>query len=136
LAKQYDPSEETAIFNPLEITAGVEKEYVIPTLIIIEGPETGKIFPLVNNATFVGRDESAEITINDPSASRKHMLIEVDENHICCIDLHSTNGTFVNSQKINRIDIKEGDKIKVGNTCSNSLIKTVWIRNIRIRFIR
>lgn len=116
MSKTHDPSEETAIFNRREVLAGSEKKHVVPAIIIIEGPETGKIYPLVNSATFIGRDESSEITISDPAVSRKHMLVEVDENHICCIDLHSTNGTFVNSKKINKINLKEGDKVKVGNT--------------------
>jgi predicted signal transduction protein with EAL and GGDEF domain len=100
----------------MELADGAEKKHATPALIIIEGPETGKIFPIIKSATFIGRDESAEIAVNDPAVSRKHILVEADENHICCIDLHSTNGTFVNSQKINKINLKEGDKIKVGNT--------------------
>jgi diguanylate cyclase (GGDEF)-like protein len=92
------------------------QKQVIPALIIIQGVETGKILLLLKSANFVGREDSAEITINDPAVSRKHILIEVDEKHICCLDLGSTNGTYVNNERIEKRYLNEGDKIKIGNT--------------------
>jgi diguanylate cyclase (GGDEF)-like protein len=99
-----------------EITEGFAKKQAIPAFIIINGNETGKTLLLLESANFVGREESAEIIINDPAVSRKHLLVEVDEKHVCCIDLGSTNGTFVNNERITKKNLKEGDKIRLGNT--------------------
>src|SRR5262245_32345080 len=53
--------------------------------------------------------------------SRKHAKIITDDKTVSIQDLGSTNGTFVNGEKIRKVDLKDGDRILVGT----SIIKLV-----------
>ena len=55
--------------------------------------------------------------------SRKHAKITTDEKAVSIQDLGSTNGTFVNGEKIRKIDLKDGDRILIGT----SIIKLVYV---------
>jgi pSer/pThr/pTyr-binding forkhead associated (FHA) protein len=57
--------------------------------------------------------------------SRKHAKITTDEHSVSIQDLGSTNGTFVNGEKIRAVRLKEGDRILVGT----SIIKLVTANN-------
>lgn len=63
----------------------------------------------------IGRAEDADIIINDPFISSKHALIFKRGSKLVIQDLHSTNGTFLNSKKITRpLRLKENDEITLG----------------------
>src|SRR3954467_530881 len=70
-------------------------------LIIIRGTPQGHRFFLTQNEMTVGRDPTADISINDPSISRKHAKVNQEEGGVCLTDLGSSNGTFVNDKKVN-----------------------------------
>lgn len=78
----------------------------------------GDTYPLLGALTVLGRDASADITLEDPGISRKHAEIRVtyDGPHlvISVRDLGSTNGTYVNSERIDSRRLAEGDRITVG----------------------
>ena len=61
-----------------------------------------KKFPLRKASLTIGRGEENDLWMDDDFLSRKHLKVQVKENHIIINDLHSTNGTFVNHTKINR----------------------------------
>ncbi len=64
----------------------------------------------------IGRTSEADVTLDNPSISREHTLVEVDKkgrDHLT--DKGSTNGTWVNGKKINdRTLVTDKDEIKVG----------------------
>src|SRR3712207_7685536 len=53
--------------------------------------------------------------------SRKHAKITTDDRTVSIQDLGSTNGTFVNGEKIRKVELKDGDRILIGT----SIIKLV-----------
>jgi pSer/pThr/pTyr-binding forkhead associated (FHA) protein len=61
----------------------------------------------------VGR-EVGEILIKNPSVSARHMKIEKTGNTYTLSDLNSTNGTFVNDERVASRELKSGDMIAVG----------------------
>lgn len=62
----------------------------------------------------VGR-EVGDIMIKNPAVSARHMKIEKDGERFSVVDLGSTNGTFVNNEKITDVrELKHGDVITVG----------------------
>jgi len=68
----------------------------------------------------IGRDQSNDIVINEPRISRNHAIINVLENGTFEIkDLASTNGTFVNGERISQKIITSADKIEVANCLVN-----------------
>jgi len=65
----------------------------------------------------IGRDAANDIVIADSKVSRKHIQITSDNGHFMITDLGSTNGTFVNGQKIDgEAEIFAEDIVKIGNT--------------------
>jgi hypothetical protein len=80
----------------------------------------GERYPLMGAITVLGRDDSADIILDDPGISRRHSEIRVtnDGPHLVASirDLGSTNGTFLNSERITSGRLSDGDRITVGRT--------------------
>ncbi len=87
-----------------------------PTLIILDGTDTGKIFKLTLPVMSIGREDNTNICISDKAVSRKHCLLINTESSITLIDLESSNGTMINGKFIERKQLKNGDKITIGQT--------------------
>ena len=104
-----------------ELLSGRAEAVRTPTLTQITGPEPGKDYSLSlgGRAIFMGRDESAEIVIDDASVSRRHARIYLEgighSTSIVIQDLESTNGTFVNQKQIRRSRLEHGDRIHLGD---------------------
>ena len=73
----------------------------------------------------LGRGEDSDIIINDPEVSRKHSAIDIYENKFVIRDLESTNGTYLNDTRIKEDLLKEGDRIRIGNTLITFVVKTI-----------
>ena len=80
----------------------------------------GDRYPLMGAITVLGRDDAADVVLDDPGISRKHSEIRVtsDGPHLVTSirDLGSTNGTFVDGDRITSHRLEEGDRITVGRT--------------------
>jgi len=95
-------------------------------LIIISGPDMGKVYFIDKPSVVIGREEDADIWINSPHVSRKHAQIISKEDKIALLDLKSTNGTFVNLDPVSDTEQKilmDGDKILFGNINTKFLCK-------------
>ncbi|HEU5143852.1 MAG TPA: DUF3662 and FHA domain-containing protein [Dermatophilaceae bacterium] len=81
---------------------------------------TGDRYPLLGSLTTLGRDDSADIVVDDPGVSRRHSEIRVtnDGPHLVTSirDLGSTNGTFVNGDRITSTRLEDGDQVTIGRT--------------------
>ena len=77
-------------------------------------------YPLVGSLTVIGRDALADIVLDDPGISRRHSEVRVtnDGPHLVTSirDLRSTNGTFVNGERITSVRLQDGDRLTVGRT--------------------
>ena len=80
----------------------------------------GERYPLLGAITVLGRDDTADVILDDPGISRRHTEIRVtnDGPHLVTSirDLGSTNGTFVNSERITSRRLEDGDRLTVGRT--------------------
>ena len=67
----------------------------------------------------IGRGQENNIVVNDNKISRVHsQLIQDDNGNISVVDLNSTNGTYVNGQKLSTgaaVTLKKGDKVRIAN---------------------
>lgn len=80
------------------------------------GPQMGSRFALSGETVIVGRDFDCQIRLDDGSVSRRHALIQSEDNEHAVIDLQSTNGTFVNGWRVERRRLKDGDYLHTGNS--------------------
>ena len=73
-----------------------------------------KEIPLVKATLSIGRTPDNDVVIDNPAVSGHHARILVDGDHFQVEDMNSLNGTFVNSQRIRKSPLKDGDEILVG----------------------
>ena len=85
-------------------------------LVATTGPYTGTVFPVRNGAT-AGRDPQAEIALPaDTKTSRAHARFVYENSSFTVEDQGSTNGTYVNGQRITRQALAAGDTVTIGTT--------------------
>ncbi|MFH2008555.1 MAG: DUF4388 domain-containing protein [bacterium] len=90
----------------------------------ISGKYQGGEFPLhENREIIIGRSSELDMVLVEDMVSRKHSKISTMEGDLSIQDLGSTNGTFVNGERIKFSKLKEGDRILIGT----SIIKLVAV---------
>jgi hypothetical protein len=90
----------------------------------ISGKYQGGEFPLrMEREIVIGRSSDLDMVLVEDMVSRKHAKISTVGGQVVIQDLGSTNGTFVNGEKIKKVRLKEGDRILVGT----SIIKLVAV---------
>ncbi len=88
------------------------------TLKVLEGPYAGRDFTFDQHDTFlIGRSDNAHLYLpEDKFFSRHHCLLEIAPPRVFLRDLGSTNGTFVNHQRVAEAFLSNGDRIQGGAT--------------------
>ncbi|MFO7565974.1 MAG: FHA domain-containing protein [Enhygromyxa sp.] len=101
---------------PEDNAPGPESGDRVPCLEVLEGRKRGRVFPLQRTRAYViGRLPGAEIHIDDPGVSRRHVrLTRRDDGSIEVADMRSTNGLVVNGEKLERAPLREGDMLSLG----------------------
>jgi hypothetical protein len=90
----------------------------------ISGKYQGGEYPLGEMGELViGRSSDLDMVLIEDMVSRKHAKITLAPGQITISDLGSTNGTFVNGEKVKRSRLKEGDRILIGT----SILKLVGV---------
>ncbi len=83
--------------------------------IITKGPRAGEQIALSNLPLTIGRVEPADFIIEERSVSRNHLRVSLAEHGLVIEDLGSSNGTFVNSERIHGTRLlKNGDRVSLG----------------------
>lgn len=76
---------------------------------------SGTAYPLVRAVTRLGRGSDTDIRIEDPGASRNHC--EIVLGHPALVrDLNSTNGTYLDGQRVSQAEVVDGSTIQIGTT--------------------
>ena len=100
-------------------TSRPERSYALR---FISGKYQGGEFPLPESGEIViGRSSELDMVLVEDMVSRRHAKITVTDGQIFIQDLGSTNGSFVNGEKIKRSRLTEGDRILIGT----SIIKVI-----------
>ncbi|HUU02712.1 MAG TPA: FHA domain-containing protein [Myxococcota bacterium] len=83
----------------------------------ISGKYQGGMFPLrPNREIVIGRSSDLDMVLVEDMVSRKHAKITTGTSRVMIQDLGSTNGTFVNGEKVKKARVKEGDRILIGTS--------------------
>ena len=87
-----------------------------PRLVGLVGPVGGETFPLDAGPLSVGRDAANTLALTqDTTLSRQHARIENTNGTVCIVDAGSSNGTYVNGQKIAGTQtLRPGDELQIG----------------------
>lgn len=94
--------------------ASKQKQY---TLKFISGKYQGGEFPIAAGRELVlGRSNELDVVLVEDMVSRKHARISFTNDNLLIEDLGSTNGTFVNGEKVKRARLKEGDRVLIGTS--------------------
>jgi diguanylate cyclase (GGDEF)-like protein len=105
-------------------------------LIVLKGEELGRDFRLRRTSMLVGRNARADICLPDQGASWEHARIDYrgsgagSDTTFVLTDLASTNGLFVNSRRIDSAELRDGDKVQIGET----ILKFVVLDSIEAKF--
>lgn len=88
-----------------------------PHLTVVEpADQRGRTFPLADEVT-VGRAAGCQVTLDDTYASQLHARLFLRDGQILVEDLGSTNGTWLNRQKVTGpMVMQRGDQLQVGST--------------------
>jgi diguanylate cyclase (GGDEF)-like protein len=106
------------------------------SLIVLRGEEIGRDFRLRRSPMSVGRSTTADICLPDDGASREHARVDyrgtgrADDATFWVTDLGSTNHTFVNGERVDSVELRDGDKVRIGDT----ILKFVVLDGIEVSF--
>lgn len=83
-------------------------------LISTRGAVSGSRYLLDEDEITVGRDPSSDILLDDSTVSRTHAVFRRINGNYSVIDAGSLNGTYVNRQRVDSQELKNGDEIILG----------------------
>lgn len=85
------------------------------TLTILSGPGAGTKIPLVGGSATIGRAPEVDLQVLDSEVSRLHAKVTVRDGVAAIDDLHSSNGTYVNGERIlEHTTLRPADHIQIG----------------------
>jgi two-component system, cell cycle response regulator len=89
----------------------------VPAVIVYDGDEIGGLHSLTKDETIIGRTAACDIVIPESRVSRRHAVIRrvkpgADDFEV--VDLGSTNGTFVDGERVERLALEPGSKVAIG----------------------
>ncbi len=84
-------------------------------VVIISGDDAGATYPIKDSITF-GRAESNTVVLRDAKVSRQHAKIIQKGGEYILMDMNSSNGTFVNGERIEEYVLSNNDEFTIGDT--------------------
>jgi len=104
-----------------EVMSGASEDYLKISeyrrfsLAVIQGFNAGEIYAINKPKMMIGRSD-ADIIVKDLEASRQHARIDILGERVILRDLNSTNGTFVNEERISTVNLENQQEFRIGTT--------------------
>jgi pSer/pThr/pTyr-binding forkhead associated (FHA) protein len=83
-------------------------------LVVQRGPGSGSRFLLDQDVVTAGRHPDSEIFLDDVTVSRRHAEFHRQGESFTVSDVGSLNGTYVNRDRIDRVQLNDGDEVQIG----------------------
>ncbi|MDN4161945.1 FHA domain-containing protein [Nocardioides abyssi] len=83
-------------------------------LVVQRGPGSGSRFLLDSDVVTAGRHPESEIFLDDVTVSRRHAQFDRTGDTFTVSDVGSLNGTYVNRDRIDKVQLKDGDEVQIG----------------------
>ncbi|GAG00503.1 unnamed protein product, partial [marine sediment metagenome] len=84
-------------------------------LVMFKSNGQRKDLPLARPTTVIGRAEDCGLRIPLPNVSRRHCEVTISGDTIKAKDLGSSNGTYVNNERIDEVELSAGDHLLIGS---------------------
>ena len=106
----------TDYYSLLDFQPSINQEYFMEEWVVISNDRIIQRFIIKEGQMlFIGRGADADVAINNPSVSRKHASLELNNGFYFITDWHSTNGTWVNGVKITGTQqVPKSDLLAIG----------------------
>jgi pSer/pThr/pTyr-binding forkhead associated (FHA) protein len=121
---EQDPGDRTTVTFQVDAPVeGGEEEHTfdlddIPPgaglLVVTRGPIAGSRLALTKPTTTVGRHPDSDIFLDDITVSRRHAELDRGDDGFVVRDVGSLNGTYLNRERVERADVRNGDELQVG----------------------
>ncbi len=83
----------------------------------LKGPGAPRDLTLTRDEHVIGRSRSADLFVDSPELSRRHVQLTKDGNEYTVKDLQSRNGVFLNGVRVHSAVLRGGDELQMGNVC-------------------
>ncbi len=83
-------------------------------LVVQRGPSAGSRFLLDTDVVSAGRHPDSEIFLDDVTVSRRHAEFRRGDGGYSVADVGSLNGTYVNRDRIDEVELQGGDEVQIG----------------------
>src|SRR3712207_998376 len=84
---------------------------------ITSGANAGQTVDVTGNEFTIGRDAACDLTISDGKASRRHASLKaLPDGRATLVDLGSSNGTYVNGQRVQTAVLNGNEQVQIGDT--------------------
>jgi pSer/pThr/pTyr-binding forkhead associated (FHA) protein len=109
--------------DPLQDAPGPDDDIVVDLdeiaagtaiLVVRSGEEEGDYFVLSTAVTTIGRHAESTIVLDDITVSRRHSEIHQSDGRYLVKDAGSLNGTYVNQERVDVAELRQGDELQVG----------------------
>jgi pSer/pThr/pTyr-binding forkhead associated (FHA) protein len=100
--------------NPVDAAAVDALPVGHALLVVQKGPGAGSRFLLDQDQIQAGRHPESEIFLDDVTVSRRHAVFDRNPEGFTVSDVGSLNGTYVNRDRIERVQLKDGDEVQIG----------------------
>lgn len=101
--------EDNDVINQIRASSGVKF-----MILIARGPSKGSRFVFSTDTASIGRSPNSEIFLDDVTVSRSHATISKQGANYILKDSGSLNGTYVNNQSIEQVQLQTGDEFQIG----------------------
>ncbi|HKL49970.1 MAG TPA: FHA domain-containing protein [Wenzhouxiangellaceae bacterium] len=106
------------ISDILDESGAVDSERELASLVLLtshpESQQAGTVFRLSSDRLTIGRSSVCDLSIDEPSMSSEHARLVFSDQAWRVINLLSTNGVFVNDEKVFSHRLHDGDEIRLG----------------------
>lgn len=103
--------ETTQVMAPAVAAPPVRKSHA---MLLLQAPGGPQPIPVESTALSLGRGLGNDVILEDTRVSRHHAQLRYRQRRFWVTDLGSTNGTFVNGERVNETALRDGDLISLG----------------------
>lgn len=82
--------------------------------VVVQGAKAGARYALDSDLVTVGRHPRSDIFLDDITVSRRHAEVRRDGSRYWVRDAGSLNGTYLNRERVEEVEMTDGDELQVG----------------------